>query len=190
MSGLDIQLENVRYDKSCTVFGVDWYEPVENWLRQVAVSCRVLKSLCNPSALLRGTKPVSALSRAFVLRWHAHFCNFLFLDIVSGNTHVSEPHWPMLLQQRFLDFCLSLRDYDSFRLALSCLSLAGYFKYGLAVESETREIPSTLQVCLFFSNLFLKFCFLTLFFLQSYFFKACWSIWHFENSSKLCFSAE
>ena len=42
------------------------------------------------------------------------------------------------------------------------------FKYGQALESKTRKIPSTLQACSFFSNPFFEFCFLTPLFLPSY----------------------
>ena len=86
VSGLDIQLEKSEYNRPVRKKSVaggeirrvhvlfflrNRYEPMAQWLRLVAESratwVRFLKSaetLCSASAILRGTEPVSALTRA------------------------------------------------------------------------------------------------------------------------------
>ena len=56
-------------NKSSTVFSIDQYELMAQWLRQVALSWETwvrfqqsAETLCNPSAILCSTEPVSALT--------------------------------------------------------------------------------------------------------------------------------
>ena len=100
VSGLDIQLEKSEYDSpvrkkiSCRwrnmtshipFFSSNWCEPIG---LVVKTGCRELKSavtLCLPSAIFRGTEPVSALTRALVIILYCCALFFFLLDFVSGN---------------------------------------------------------------------------------------------------------
>ena len=75
---------------SIPFFSVDRYKLMAQWLRRVAVSrgawVQILQgteTFCLPSAILRGTEPVSALARA--LLYCCALYNFYFLDFLSGD---------------------------------------------------------------------------------------------------------
>ena len=99
MSGLDIQVEKSKNDspvhkkigwrwQNTTIhvlfFPCYWYKPMAKWLRLVAESRATwiwfmmsAETLCSASAILRGTEPVSALTRALV--YCCTLQNFLLL---------------------------------------------------------------------------------------------------------------